>query len=346
MSRYTLYAVLIAAGLGGAYGLMNVLIDGSAQSSPVALAPAARTSAPLQFTGTTRVAPVTALPAHSALTDVDVRGLEVLFQTLQISSDDKEEPIGPEAWGKLRHAVNSNPAFRSQLQKRYETEQDERARSIIVSLLAGQTAPDVIEFARRLHASTDAAQRKDALELMASLPTTIETQQLFTQTLEQERDPEVLTQTIGLLPNIKMKSNELSAAVTRVQSLSQHENAPVRAEALQVLARLDRGATEQRAYEALADSSDDVRLAAIDTLAVGGVRSEQAKNALMGLLQNPDEDLTVRASAAEALQGFTLSAGEHAAYNQVAAQIEQSYATEYPNKCISIGQPPRRMCDG
>ncbi len=130
-------------------------------------------------------------------------------------------------------------------------------------------------------------------------------------------------QALAALQPSAAEPEESALIVGHLKSLSQHADPAVRSRSIEQLAQWDKkGEGAERLSQALADRAPEVRQAAIFAIAQAGVRSDSAKAALMGMVNNASESKDVRGSALQALERFPLSKEEYAFFAQARRQLQ------------------------
>ena len=227
-----------------------------------------------------------------------------------------------EAEDRLRKLAQSDPAALRKLLQRYDGATTPQARELLKSLLSTVQKPEVIAFATRLANSSTLAERKFGFEMLQSLaPDSPEIRTLVKRTLASEQSPGVLIQALAALKSGAAEPEEAGAIVAQLKTLSQHADPAVRSQSILQLGQWDKqGEAEDRLLQALADRAPEVRQAAVFAIAQTGLRSDSAKAALMGMLNNPQESRDLRGSALQVLERFSLSKEEYAGVVQARAQ--------------------------
>jgi hypothetical protein len=254
-------------------------------------------------------AAASALPATATVDELWTRALQ--------------QTPGYDAEDRLRKLAQSDPVALRSLLDRYSSTQTPQARELLKSVLSTVRTPDVIAFATRLAGSSNLVERKYGFEMLQSVaPDSAETRSLVKRTLASEQSPEVLVQALATLQSSVAEPDEADLMVAQLKSLSQHADPAVRSLSIQQLGQWDkRGEGAERLSQALMDRAPEVRQAAIFAIAQSGIRSEAAKAALMGLVNNPQESRDVRGSALQALERFSLSKEEYASFAQARGQV-------------------------
>ncbi|MEJ7806226.1 MAG: HEAT repeat domain-containing protein [Telluria sp.] len=273
---------------------------------------------PLTSLGQTQAAPASPLPANASVDQLWARAL---------LAPDKQQH-GFDAEDRLRKLAQADPVAARSLLNRYSGAQTPQERALLKAVLSTVQTPDVIAFSTRLAGSSNAAERQHGFELLQSLaPDAPETRSLVRRTLASEHSPEVLVRALATLQSPAAEPEEAQMMVAQLKSLSQHADPAVRSASILQLGQWDKnGEGGALLAQALADGAPEVRQAAIFAIAQAGVRSEAAKTALMGMVNNTQESKDVRGSALQVLERFSLSKDEYARFAQSRAQMQGSPA--------------------
>ncbi len=311
--------VSFALGFGLAWYIQSPATQGAPAAAPVALAPAVAPAIGNQAggqwatLGQPPVAPASRLPKDATVDELWARAL--------LPPDRQEH--GYDAEDRLRKLAQADPVALRSLLNRYSGAQTPQERALLKSVLSTVPVPDVIAFSTRLAGSANVNERKYGFELLQSVaPDSPETRSLVKRTLANELSPEVLVQALATLQSSIAEPEESQVMVAQLTALSQHADPAVRSVSIQQLGQWDKhGDAADRLAQALTDRAPEVRHAAIFAIAHSGVRSETAKAALMGVVNNPQESKDVRGSALQALERFSLSKDEYARFAQARAQL-------------------------
>ncbi len=234
-------------------------------------------------------------------------------------------PQGYDAEDRLRQLAQSDPVALRSLLQRYSGAQTPQALALLKAILSTVQKPEVIALATRLAGSLNLAERKYGFELLQSVaPDAPETRALARRTLATEQSPEVLAQALATLPpGGGADPEEADQIVTQLMLLSQHADAAVRSQSISQLGQWDKkGEGAERLAQALNDPVPAVRQAAIFAIAQAGVRSDGARQTLMGLANNAQESRDLRGSALQVLERFALTKEEYIALSRVKAQLQ------------------------
>lgn len=285
-------------------------------------------------------APAVASGAPSAQTAADPQTSDTLTRQLDIllahALTPEAKQIGDEdARQKLRNLIREQPLVLHQLIDRYDKEANVNARQLIVSLLSNVERPEILAFSKRLATSTEMAQRQDGLGMMQNLSVDLpELHPILLQTLANEKAPALLLLTLGALkppvPVIENSSKEARAAevaqqvaiVTQLQNLSKNIDPEVRLQSILQLAQWDKADSSAQYWaQALADSSSQVRQAAVTGIAQSGTQSDKVKAALINMAHNLNEAPDTRGNALQVVEHFKMNEGEAEQLRQMRAQI-------------------------
>lgn len=306
-------AVSFAAGFG-----VHWYIQGPEAAVSAAATPAPAPTAPLKQFGDAwsplpAAAPVAALRKDASVDELWSRAL----------APQGTQDTGYDAEDRLRQLAQSNPVALRSLLQRYDSAPTPQARALLKSVLATVQAPDVVAFSNRLANSSNTADRKYGFELLQNLaPDAPETRSLVRHALANEQSPEVLVQALDALRPGAVDPDETALVVTQLKSLVQHADPAVRSQSITQLGQWDKkGEGADSLSLALADRAPEVRSAAVFAIAQTGVRSDAVKAALMGLVNNAQENKDVRGSAMQVLERFSLSKEDLASFAQARTQM-------------------------
>jgi hypothetical protein len=251
-------------------------------------------------------APMTALSVESLSVD------QLLSETAHPMTS-----MGGLSFGRLRELARSDPAVVRDLISRFEAQTDAETKDALRAVLSGLPLPEVVEFSQRL-ALGNAAQRKDAYELLGSLADSGQAQGAILRALDTEQDPALLTQAVRALRPTIVEPAQTQAMIAKLSGLTQDADPLVRGASLQALAQWDKtgGVAEPSVYQALVDPQPEIRAAAISAAMYNNqLNSERLKAALIDILSNTDEadDKTM---VLQALERFQLTDAEYVIYSQ------------------------------
>lgn len=326
MKRFYVILACVAAAVGAGFFIKTGLSENSTGDA-ISAAP----SAPPVLAGDAQSAhPAPAPQTSDTLTN---RQLDVLLaQALTPSA----KQIGDEdARGKLRKLINEDPLILHQLIGRYDKETNANARQLIVSLLSSVEKPEVLAFSKRLATSADMAQRQDGLGMMQNLSVDLaELHPIFLQILANEKTPALILLTLGALkPPVPVAENsskearavdmaQQDAIVTQLQNLSKNIDPKIRLQSILQLAQWDKTDSSGEYWaQALADSSSQVRQAALTGIAQSGTQSDKVKTALINLANNLNEPADTKGSALQVLERFKMNEDEAKKLRQLRAQV-------------------------
>jgi hypothetical protein len=238
---------------------------------------------------------------------------------------------GEEARTALRTLARQDPAVMQQLIDRYDKESNTQSRQLIASLLSGIEKPEVLNFSKRLAASRDMGERRDGFVMLQNLNSDApEVHPVILQALSGDKAPEVIMLALAALKppaeadpsHASGQPADAAAIVAQLQNLTRNADPNIRLRSILQLAQWDTANSSQEQWsQALADQSPQVRQAAVTAVAQNGAQSDAVKAALMGLVNNQNENKDVRGNALQVLARFTLSRDEAASLTQLRAQI-------------------------
>jgi len=234
------------------------------------------------------------------------------------------DPADPASFEKLRQSAMVNPTTRKELIERYKNAPEGEGKEALKALLSGVQTPDVVAFFMELASAGDALQRKAGFEMLVTLGADLpEARQMARQALETEQDPAILSQAIAMLEPAVVEPSESAAVLKQLQGLVKHTEPVVRAQSIGALAAWDKtGESAGALQQALADSSELVRGAAVSAIAVNRIRSDSLKSALLSIANDINESPSIRLSAASALERFVLSRDESTGVIQSAMEAK------------------------
>lgn len=214
---------------------------------------------------------------------------------------------------------------RKALMERYLNAVDDDSKRILGAVLSSLPTDDTLAFAIKLAESADAQQRKDGFSLLEAQNRPSErVRELARQALDTETDPDTLRRALVLLQPAVTEMTENSAVLQQVQSLVQHQNPAVRAQAIDTMANWDKtGESTGVLQQALADAEVEVRWAAVAAIYENRIRSDGLKTALIEIAANREETTDLRMSAAKTLENFLLDKSEYAYISQISHDLEQ-----------------------
>lgn len=223
----------------------------------------------------------------------------------------------------LRAKVENDPAALQDVIRRYANERDPQARAMLRGVLATINKPEMLVLAKTLLADTDAAKRKEGLELLQAMPGQGgEVRGAIRQLLATEQAPAVLVQALAALKPAAVDPVEARAIIVDLERFIRNPDAAVRRQGIFQLGMWARnGEAIDSLSAALFDQSPEVKQAAIFALGLSSVRPDSVKTALLNILANPAEARQTRDSALQALDRFQLTKEEEVLYRQVRSQI-------------------------
>jgi hypothetical protein len=241
----------------------------------------------------------------------------------------------------LQKLAQAKPQVLRKLIALYDSESDAKAKELLRSMLSATDLPEVFNLARRLASSKDAGQRSEGLAMLKNLSSKPEEKLvLIRDVLANEQAPGLLLQALAALQppapieanvtgvkaiagNLAPNQAEILATVAQLQTLSKNADAAVRSQSLLQLAQWDKSDMSQTVLlSALTDHASEVRQSAVFAIAQSGVQSNNAKAALLTMVNDTNENTQVRGSALQVLEGFTLNKTELANTAQLRAQLQ------------------------
>ncbi|MCW7538429.1 hypothetical protein OOT46_11320 [Aquabacterium sp. A7-Y] len=228
------------------------------------------------------------------------------------------------ALDELQDSLARDPALKTALMQRLRAGADPIEKRLIKTLLSGLPAPEQLAFSQQLLASADATQRRDGFELVLQLPASQQRDQQLAQALGREQDRGVLLSAMATLTKPEDgPATEAHALVQQLQVLAGHPDTAVRSAGLQALSVWDPSVqTDATLRLALWDPSEDIRIAAADSIAGNTRRAEAMKADLTAVAGNTSESPVARQAALLALQGIPLDEMEASAFTQVMLELQ------------------------
>ncbi|SFQ33825.1 hypothetical protein SAMN03159339_6826 [Variovorax sp. 770b2] len=232
------------------------------------------------------------------------------------------------AFAKLNELARSDPAALKDLIRRHSSQTDEATKAALASLLSSFPSLEVTDSALKL-ARGDAAQRKDAYDLLGKLPSADARASLaIRQALETEKDPAALSRAVAALKSTSVAEPVQNQAIlARLGTLTRDSDPIVRSESLRALAQLDKAGdiAEPSVYQMLTDQNPDLRTDALFAIAGSQLKSDRIKTALINLLRDTGETPDSRFMALRAVERFPMTDAEYATYSQSDAALNAGY---------------------
>ena len=172
--------------------------------------------------------------------------------------------------------------------------------------------PELKAATEQLLRTGSAEQRLDALQILGeSAISDPQTRATVLEVLRKDSlaNPQLAASALSALDRRGISSQvEHQAVVNTVLPFTQNEDPWVRQSSLEVLAQWASHDpnTLQAFTKATQDSDLGVRSAAVSALGRGGFAYEQVRDPLLAAFQNPNEDISVRAAAQQALENYPL----------------------------------------
>lgn len=302
--------------ISGCAGLVLGLSIGR-QQAPVAPVPATQLTAADASTSSDATQPGRSLQGAAPATTAVPDG------TLAASSG--AAPTSESGWRALQ-AMNPDELVRrvqrdskfaaAMLAQMMQNGSDPELREFLAVTLA-QARPALLErSAESLLRSPDLKARREAFELLSSLPDPPRAVAAAArQAVLTEGSPEVVAQALAALRDAG-GLDPLHTDEAVLQQLRQYVGSTdpqLRRESVATLVLADRSSSvEPILRQAVSDTDPSVQIAAIGATVDAGIRSAEAKAQLLELSFNPQADPQVRAEAMSALQSFRLTTDEAA----------------------------------
>jgi hypothetical protein len=228
------------------------------------------------------------------------------------------------AIARLIAGAQSDAALRSDLASRYKSERDADVLGALATIISSFPPQEIRDMALQL-AQGDAGQRASAFRLLAASPgASASSYPILQQALDTEQDPRVLSQAVTALgPRPSLDPAQAQATLARLNALAQSADPDVRGESLRALAQWDKTGelAEPQVYKALSADDPESRANAVNAVASSALKSDRVKAALFGIAGSDAESSDTRAAALRALERFSLTSREYAAYSQLDAAL-------------------------
>ena len=213
--------------------------------------------------------------------------------------------ISDEEFYALVERLKNDPFLVNELLNELRAETDPERIKRLSALLGAVGSADVLFVAEELAYSSVPATQKAGLDLLSRVARiNPDAYDVAISLLSSSAEPTVLVSTMNVLAVPQNASAEIkSNAITQIISLADHESAAVRRHSVALLPRLTNDvALSPVLYNALADSSSDVRSTAIYALANYPHQSPETVERLLQLAERTEETDGVRRGAIYALQ--------------------------------------------
>ncbi|MES2355145.1 MAG: HEAT repeat domain-containing protein [Pseudomonadota bacterium] len=332
MGRYSLHiAFLISTTLSFAFGFLlasNLHEDVSLQASTASQIPNDSSAKVIENqTDQSQLKPGFSNPAFASTgLQTSSENLDTLWKQIQGANTTAAEVA---VLSKLEALAANNPAVLEEIMHRYDARVDEKTKRMIKFVLTGGggQSPNVQAFSLQLAASDDPIRRKDGFELLqaATAAKTPQVSNLAMRTLQNEQDPAILSLAAGALRYAVVDPAQAEIVKAQLYSLTQHQDAAVRAQSLQTLAVWDKtGAAENNLYQGLSDPASQVRQAAIEAIGESGTRSDRLKKQLLSMISSQQEEPITKAGALAVLEKFSLNPNEYASYRKIQGDVSSA----------------------
>ena len=222
--------------------------------------------------------------------------------------------------GRLR----ADPALLRQLIDEFRQEQDPQRRDRLMKLLGYAGGADVTLLASELVYSGDEQSRELGLQMLQrAQPGSAEVQQIASELLATEIEPDVLVDTLTILARPGTANTENRTLVAdQVALMTSHADAAVRGISLDILSRLSTdGRDTPVLLGALTDSNARVRESAAYALVEHENDTALVRSSLLQLANRQDEPKATRNAALLALRSLTLTQEERDALVAIEQQL-------------------------
>ncbi len=272
-------------------------------------------------------ATVVAVPSdHSPLQPDDRLNESALPASLPLIdvSELARTAISDEDFDALVARLRADPALLRSLVDEFRQEQDLDRRQLLMKLLGHAGGADVTLLASELVYSGNEQSRQLGLQMLQrAQPGSAEVQQIASELLATEIEPDTLVSTLATLarPGTVDTGNRTLLA-DQVAVMASHPDAGVRGVSLDILSRLSVDGRDTPVLLAgLADSSERVREAAAYALVDHEDDSVAVRSSLWQLLRKPDGAKSTRSAAILALRSLTLSDEERDELKAIERQV-------------------------
>lgn len=260
------------------------------------------------------------------------------MESLVLKHKSDEEIRGTKEFQQLLSLLAADPGARKRVLERLLNVNGTSLGDTLSQALAlsgGQDIPEIKAAATRLLRGGTAEQRLNALQMLGQASgndPSIRSSVLEILRSEAGTNPKLAMAAMSSLSQKGVVSQGDYQAVVGSIALFVHSQDPeVRQTSLQALSNWSDPdpAALQTFTEAAYDSDAGVRALAVSVLGQGGFDYESVRDTLISTLQNPTEDLSVKAAAQQALGHFPL--------DEQALAIYRAYASDSVNHQSSMG---------
>jgi len=285
------------------------------KDSPFALQGRDSGAAVLEATGSSTTSPVESrqpdkpAPQNESLSDSSVANPANALPPVDVSIIG-QSPINDTEFNALVERLRADSQLLQQLIDEFRQETDPQRLTELSRLLGEVGGPDVTLSASELIFSGDAQSRQLGLELLQQVqPGNSDARDIVSGLLATEVEPDVLVGTLTTLASPGDVEDVARANLSeQVAYLTQHDDASVRAISLNILSRWT---TDSRYTAVLLDGLDDsiptVRESAAYALVGHEDPSQDVLDSLFVVMDNSQEQESVRRGAILALKGMALS---------------------------------------
>ncbi len=235
-------------------------------------------------------------------------------------------PIDDDEFDEVVAQLRANPALLQRLIDEFRQEQDPDRREQLMKLLGHAGGADVTLLASELVYSGDDASRTLGLQMLQrAQPGSAEVQQIASDLLASEIEPQILVGTLATLARPGTVNTENRGLLAdQVAVMTSHPDAAVRGVSLDILSRLSTdGRDTPVLLAALSDSNERVRESAAYALVEHEDDSIAVRSSLWQMLQDTDQGVSPRSAAILALRSLTLTAEEKQELDAIERQLGQ-----------------------
>ena len=261
-----------------------------------------------------------------------IEGPHTLQAWLARAATAGEAHPSPELRRELAGSLAGDPGLRRELIEHYSREARRTQRVVIKDMLVATRASDLVAAGIDLIKRELPLARGAGFELLGALEPNAEALALARRAIANESDATALAGALmALQPLAPPAQDDARAILPRLVELTRHEDALVRAHAVQRIADWDKAnerATEVVLY-ALSDEDRLVRQAAVGAVMLGQLRSDAVKLALLRVIADPTEDFTARGASLHALRQFSLTRDEQSQYLAIRGEFERSAGIQH-----------------
>ena len=218
--------------------------------------------------------------------------------------------------------IDRSPELIKPLLKVYVQMPDSESKEFLRSLLSTTGSNQIQERAFAYLQSGESQFRSDWLSLLRDTGVhTSESRDILFNIIPTLIQPNSVRDAIlAITPQI-VPANERLAVVNQLDTYLHHSDELVRSAAIESISKWADNSQATLIEQALTDSSDQVRYAAISAAYSSGVRSNYIETILVQLMNNSNEDLQMRIHAYNALSNYALDGQNYEQFYQFHLQL-------------------------